>query len=741
MEPELLQVAVEEYDNKLEPESTKLRRGKFEGHGKVVLRSGVAYEGNWSEGSMHGKGLMTFPDGLLYEGDFLNSTITGTGVYCWTDGGRYEGEVVNGKRHGTGTMSFQGSETVYEGEWSGGMRHGKGTIYFNAERTNFYEGEWVSDMKEGQGLMQYDNTDVYEGEWVADLKCGQGTMKWLSVQQQYTGQWKDNMPHGVGTHTWFQQVAEPSPANHALLLMFNRHYGHFIHGQRTGYGVLFYATGARYEGMWLADKKEGPGCFVFENGENWLGSFQDDRPVLADGERFAPKSINNTLNVVDLLEEEEVLAVAVRSVNNVLMVYNTDLRSLYDKYCKRPSLHMPRGEARPSFTMVSAQFWELLLDSRLVTIDEILALARQPSETLAAFREKMQVDVGVVGDEVEEAFWLTLTPGQTEAGGIHNPMLELLFPSFCQALVRTAAVRYHHLPGLERRVHTLINTHLLASVVKNKTVPQPPQHEYHTALWSNDSALEFLQQNEPNVRRLFHHLASIASIDGGGEVEEECSLETGSLEHYRWAVHPRAVLKLLMQLEELIHPKAKVVEQESQEGAGDGSEAIGEPPVEGEVAKEQVKEQIAAEQTATAESEASNPRLLIAAALCFHYMGRNLYGHHISRLRMEGDLEDGVQVESWPSSSESIEESDEREMACWLDVEMVYPEFIDALIRLAHLRHISLDSLSGRLRALLEGDDIDKGLLVAFELLLAPPVEEVEESRETAEQVKNVVDV
>lgn len=46
-----------------------------------------------------------------------------------------------------------------------------------------------------------------------------------------------------------------------------RYNGQFFDGLRNGYGVLHYATGARYEGCWLNDKKEGEGCYVFENGE------------------------------------------------------------------------------------------------------------------------------------------------------------------------------------------------------------------------------------------------------------------------------------------------------------------------------------------------------------------------------------------------------------------------------------------------------------------------------------------
>lgn len=110
--------------------------------------------------------------------------------------------------------------------------------------------------------------------------------------------------------------------------------------------MLYYATGARYEGFWHGDQKHGMGCYCFENGEVglcgrfkrwqkhllwyhvprpcmclityhgtehccavpwqvWVGSFAHDRPVLAPGELFAPASTAVTLQVDDLVAEEE----------------------------------------------------------------------------------------------------------------------------------------------------------------------------------------------------------------------------------------------------------------------------------------------------------------------------------------------------------------------------------------------------------------------------------------------------
>ena len=71
---------------------------------------------------------------------------------------------------------------------------------------------------------------------------------------------------------------------------------------------------------------------MFENGDTWRGQFAEDRPVLAEGEQFAPKVANVLLYISDLVEEEETPAAALRQINNVVMVYNSDLRTLYDMY-------------------------------------------------------------------------------------------------------------------------------------------------------------------------------------------------------------------------------------------------------------------------------------------------------------------------------------------------------------------------------------------------------------------------
>jgi hypothetical protein len=212
----------------------------------------------------------------------------------------------------------------------------------------------------------------------------------------------------------------------ALLLRFNHYHGHFRDGQRSGYGVMHYATGARHEGQWLADKKQGLGCFVFENGDIWQGAFDEDRPVVVvaapaaatdagpdsssdpasspsppppppSEHKFAPQNVGVTIQISDLLDQEESPPAAARGVKKVLMVFNSDLRALYDKYCRRPSLHLPDHHVGSGHVLLSSHFWELVGDARLASsalplgrAASLLVKARAPPPALRKFRDQVR---------------------------------------------------------------------------------------------------------------------------------------------------------------------------------------------------------------------------------------------------------------------------------------------------------------------------------------------------------------
>ncbi|KXZ49080.1 hypothetical protein GPECTOR_23g164 [Gonium pectorale] len=474
MEPELEAVASTSYVGSADAQ------GRWSGRGRVTFKSGAMYEGEWVAGQMHGQGRLIFPDGISYEGEFQHNQLTGTGVYAWPSGAVYEGTVVCGKREGRGKLSFTRSPAVYDGEWHDGLRHGQGVLYTNAARTSYYRGTWFNDTKHGPGVMKYDNGDVYDGMWECDKKKGLGTMRWESTRQQYSGEWDNNVPNGAGLHVWFSEMGDTGVPSHAQLLMHNRYYGLFKNGRRHGYGVLYYATGARYEGYWQGDHKHGQGAYVFENGEVWAGAFAHDRPVLAAGEAFAPTSTGIVLQIDDLVEEEENGAATRKAIANLLLCFNTELRMLYDKYCKRPSHQLPHKMSRLSFSLLAAQVWDMANDCRLLaptltlaTIDDILAIARRAPERLRQFRQQESPSSLDYLPPEQRRFWGHLASEHTP-GGPHSPTADLTFRSFCEAVVRIAAARFHSLPSLERRLHQALTQHLLHLVNKAKATPPAP---------------------------------------------------------------------------------------------------------------------------------------------------------------------------------------------------------------------------------------------------------------------------
>ncbi|KAJ9512720.1 hypothetical protein QJQ45_019057 [Haematococcus lacustris] len=686
-------------------------------HGTVMLQSGCTYTGQLRSGMLEGQGQLTFPDGLVYEGQFQHNSITGHGCYRWPGGAVYKGEVENGVRQGRGRMSFSdASHVVYDGAWVNGLRHGSGTITLNEDGSHQYQGDWQRDMKWGHGTMRYANGDSYTGQWKADMKCGQGTMVWSSCHQKYQGQWANNKPHGIGRHVWYQQlVTEPSPANHALLIQFNRFEGHFVDGQREGYGVMFYgelvhqaqhtvtlATGSRFEGTWRADKKQGPGVHVFENGEVWQGMFCDDRPVLEGGAVFAPRQPGLALQselprgwvggvavaqVSDLIDEEEVPAAAARGMANVLMVYNTELRALYDKYCKRPSLHLPAAEQRTSFTLVSCQVWELVCDTRLVTaatplcrVSQLLATSRRPPPALATFRAASRAALCKLDDVSDVKFWNALEQEHIR-GGPYMPQQDLLFPQFCEFIVRLATARYRALPGLERRLHTLVHAHLLNQVSRSKApVPVPPRTQFQVDMCS-DSGIAALQASTPVLREAWLRLLGLeqaAAVGRQGHKHVGQGSAVGAA-----GVGVQAAMPMDLDTE--------------------GEAAATHARVYGAVSSVRTALRFL-QQLGLLQGQAQ--ALHAAAALTFNYQTVNMYGHEVPRARMDNDTaadalgsagegvhpHDGGDDATANSPAGSVvgaehgdmEEADVREMLCWLDQPMLFADWVEGMALVAH---------------------------------------------------------
>ncbi len=86
------------------------------------------YEGQWRNGRKHGHGKLIMRDGSFYEGDFINGEIEGKGTRFFAcDGRKYVGEFQGGECHGEGSLAY-GDGSTYEGHFENNKREGSDQV-------------------------------------------------------------------------------------------------------------------------------------------------------------------------------------------------------------------------------------------------------------------------------------------------------------------------------------------------------------------------------------------------------------------------------------------------------------------------------------------------------------------------------------------------------------------------------------------------------------------------------------
>uniref|UniRef100_A0A8C6XKS2 MORN repeat containing 1 n=1 Tax=Naja naja TaxID=35670 RepID=A0A8C6XKS2_NAJNA len=169
------------------------KRGKKHGHGKLLLKDGSYYEGEFVDGEIVGHGLRYWAStGNTYSGQFLFGELHGHGVLHYGNGSKYEGEFSYGVREGHGSLTEKDGET-YQGSFHNNKKHGGGKITFpNGDK---FEGDWILDQRQGHGILQCPDGTVYEGQWRNDMFNGQGCMIHCSGVI-YDGLWHNGSPLG-----------------------------------------------------------------------------------------------------------------------------------------------------------------------------------------------------------------------------------------------------------------------------------------------------------------------------------------------------------------------------------------------------------------------------------------------------------------------------------------------------------------------------------------------------------------
>lgn len=98
-----------------------------------------------------GKGKLEMKNGNVYEGNFFDGEMTGYGVFRFASGKVYEGEILKGIMHGKGRYNMIVS--VYTGDFFRGNMTGKGKLVMldGATKGDEYEGEFVKGKPHGWG--------------------------------------------------------------------------------------------------------------------------------------------------------------------------------------------------------------------------------------------------------------------------------------------------------------------------------------------------------------------------------------------------------------------------------------------------------------------------------------------------------------------------------------------------------------------------------------------------------------
>lgn len=291
----------------------QVKRGVFEGYGRMQWSSGAVYLGDWIGERREGFGIYRNAHGDEYAGEFVGGVRHGWGVYSAANGEEYIGQWVDGKLHGVGMLKhvngdvyqgqfqrgryhgigyFQrstgdcylgyhvdncaqglgiesrfhktrtGRSEKYKGYFDRNARHGRGACCYtyhdpqSPARTAVYLGGWYRGVHEGSGLFQCDNGDRYVGQWSGGCKHGVGRYHFGATQDFYDGEFHKDAAQGQGLYY------------HANG---NIYKGQWYQDMRHGRGTYQFATGSVYTGNWFENRIHLKGKFDFANGAHYRG--------------------------------------------------------------------------------------------------------------------------------------------------------------------------------------------------------------------------------------------------------------------------------------------------------------------------------------------------------------------------------------------------------------------------------------------------------------------------------------
>ncbi|AGO85800.1 Morn repeat domain containing protein [Pandoravirus salinus] len=200
---------------------------------------------------------------VRHEGHWHGGHMNGKAFAVRTDGSRYQGDWVDGKYHGYGVLTDADGRVFYRGQWQRGSACGYGVRSYDG--CDHYAGEWEHGLPNGCGIRTNakpdgsDSTITYRGMFRDGAYTGYGVVQY-SHGGRYEGEWQDGRAHGFGTYT-------SADAKETYC-------GHWKHGTYDGFGVIVYKKGHRYEGEWRDGERHGHGTYTCVDGWRVHGTFE-----------------------------------------------------------------------------------------------------------------------------------------------------------------------------------------------------------------------------------------------------------------------------------------------------------------------------------------------------------------------------------------------------------------------------------------------------------------------------------
>jgi len=156
------------------------------------------------------------------------------------------GCLVGNCENGTGKFRFK-DNNVYEGQWKNGKQEGKGktTLVSGA----IYQGDFKAGKMHGKGRFTLNTGDYLEGDFYDDRFEGQGVFIFKNGIKMGGTYVNNSIKNGY-------QIKQDS----------TRYDGDFIANKKDGKGVMQYKDGMVYSGDWKKDQREGKGEIKDKNG-------------------------------------------------------------------------------------------------------------------------------------------------------------------------------------------------------------------------------------------------------------------------------------------------------------------------------------------------------------------------------------------------------------------------------------------------------------------------------------------